>query len=284
MNPAHTWRSWPRLRQLGCGGLLFLCAICAFISLIRPTAPQSESASERPNRINITPLITIYAPTQPVETVTPLPTEYVAASPTLSPLPPTVEASAVATPAPTDTPMTSPSLGPVARVNANVRAGPGLDYPIIGTVLAGTPLVIRARTTAGDWLLLDSGGWIYADLVANVPVVPIANYSSPPLAADESPTTQTPIMAATAPLPVLIPTAVAGTGNNPNAFTCIGGCATPPDPSCAIKGNVNSRGEKIYHMPGQRDYDRTDIKPEEGDRWFCTPEEAQAAGFRAARR
>jgi hypothetical protein len=91
-------------------------------------------------------------------------------------------------------------------------------------------------------------------------------------------------MAATAPLPVLIPTAVAGTGDNPNAFTCIGGCATPPDPSCAIKGNVNSRGEKIYHMPGQRDYDRTDIKPEEGDRWFCTPEEAQAAGFRAAKR
>lgn len=69
--------------------------------------------------------------------------------------------------------------------------------------------------------------------------------------------------------------------SNPNAFTCINGCAEPPDPSCAIKGNVNSKGDHIYHIPGWRDYERTTIKPEEGDRWFCTEEEAQNAGFRA---
>lgn len=68
---------------------------------------------------------------------------------------------------------------------------------------------------------------------------------------------------------------------NDQAFTCVGGCATPPDPSCAIKGNVNSRGDLIYHAPGWRDYNRTDVKPEEGDRWFCTEDEARAAGFRA---
>lgn len=67
-------------------------------------------------------------------------------------------------------------------------------------------------------------------------------------------------------------------------FACNGGCATPPDPSCAIKGNVNSKGEKIYHMPGMRDYNRTDIKPAEGDGWFCTEAEAQEAGFRRAQR
>jgi hypothetical protein len=83
---------------------------------------------------------------------------------------------------------------------------------------------------------------------------------------------------------VMVSTMAPGGGGNSNAFTCIGGCATPPDPSCAIKGNVNSRGEKIYHVPGQRDYERTDVNPEEGDRWFCTPEEAQAAGFRPAKR
>ena len=27
-------------------------------------------------------------------------------------------------------------------------------------------------------------------------------------------------------------------------------------PSCPIKGNVNSKGERIYHEPGDRDYDR----------------------------
>jgi len=46
-----------------------------------------------------------------------------------------------------------------------------------------------------------------------------------------------------------------------------------------IKGNINSKGEKIYHMPGGAYYDRTD--PEV---WFSTEEEAQAAGFRRSKR
>jgi hypothetical protein len=52
-------------------------------------------------------------------------------------------------------------------------------------------------------------------------------------------------------------------------------------PDCLIKGNVNSKGDRIYHVPGWRDYERTNVKPEEGDRWFCTEDEAMAAGFRA---
>jgi hypothetical protein len=57
-----------------------------------------------------------------------------------------------------------------------------------------------------------------------------------------------------------------------------------PNPSCAIKGNVNRSGDKIYHVPGGAFYDRTDINPEEGDGWFCTEAEAQAAGFRRSAR
>lgn len=45
-----------------------------------------------------------------------------------------------------------------------------------------------------------------------------------------------------------------------------------------IKGNINQAGEKIYHLPGQRFYERT--KPE---RSFRTEEEAMAAGFRKAK-
>lgn len=48
---------------------------------------------------------------------------------------------------------------------------------------------------------------------------------------------------------------------------------------CTIKGNINSRGEKIYHMPDQQFYDVT--KPEE---MFCTEEEAQNAGYRKSKR
>lgn len=96
------------------------------------------------------------------------------------------------------------------------------------------------------------------------------------------PPTNTPRPAAPVVVPPVVPPVRSGGAVNP--FTCIGGCTTAPDPSCNIKGNVNSRGERIYHTPALRDYDRTNIRPEEGDRWFCTEEEAQQAGFRRAQR
>jgi len=52
--------------------------------------------------------------------------------------------------------------------------------------------------------------------------------------------------------------------------------------NCTIKGNVSWRNndEKIYHCPNWRDYNRTSIDYEDGDRWFCSEQEAIAAGFR----
>ena len=58
---------------------------------------------------------------------------------------------------------------------------------------------------------------------------------------------------------------------------------TPPRVDCAIKGNISSSGQ-IYHLPGQRDYTRTRIDTTRGERWFCTEEQARAAGWRPARR
>jgi hypothetical protein len=55
-----------------------------------------------------------------------------------------------------------------------------------------------------------------------------------------------------------------------------------PDPNCPIKGNINSKGERIYHTPwGSRNYDRTKINTAKGERWFCNEAEAVAAGWRA---
>lgn len=54
------------------------------------------------------------------------------------------------------------------------------------------------------------------------------------------------------------------------------------EPVCEIKGNVNSDGERIYHKPGWRDYNKVVMKAEEGDTWFCSDADAQAAGFRPA--
>lgn len=53
---------------------------------------------------------------------------------------------------------------------------------------------------------------------------------------------------------------------------------------CNIKGNINSSGERIYHVPGQEHYDRTQITLSKGERWFCSEAEALAAGWRPALR
>jgi len=52
---------------------------------------------------------------------------------------------------------------------------------------------------------------------------------------------------------------------------------------CRIKGNVSSKGERIYHVPGGRFYERTRIDTSKGERWFCSEAEAQAAGWRRSR-
>lgn len=57
-----------------------------------------------------------------------------------------------------------------------------------------------------------------------------------------------------------------------------------PYPDRLIKGNINSKGEKIYHCPGQRDYKKTIIDESDGERWFATEEEARNAGWRKAQR
>jgi endonuclease YncB( thermonuclease family) len=53
---------------------------------------------------------------------------------------------------------------------------------------------------------------------------------------------------------------------------------------CRIKGNVSSRGERIYHVPGGAFYSRTRIDTSKGERWFCSESEARAAGWRRSKR
>ena len=52
---------------------------------------------------------------------------------------------------------------------------------------------------------------------------------------------------------------------------------------CVIKGNIGKSGTRIYHVPGDRYYERTRIDPSKGERWFCTEAEARAAGWRRSR-
>lgn len=52
-------------------------------------------------------------------------------------------------------------------------------------------------------------------------------------------------------------------------------CETP-----RIKGNVSLSGEKIYHNPEDEYYSRTEIDESNGERMFCTEDEAKEAGWR----
>jgi len=60
-------------------------------------------------------------------------------------------------------------------------------------------------------------------------------------------------------------------------------CAFDPKKGCQIKGNVDRLDKRWYHLPSFRHYETTEINLEHGDRWFCTEEDAQTAGFERAR-
>ncbi len=64
--------------------------------------------------------------------------------------------------------------------------------------------------------------------------------------------------------------------------------ATTPVPvsadGCVIKGNINGKGERIYHVPGDDSYDETVVTASKGERWFCSEADAIAAGWRPAKK
>ncbi|MCB9138101.1 MAG: hypothetical protein H6642_07130 [Caldilineaceae bacterium] len=229
------------------------------VAVVTPLPTNTPTVTNTPLPSD-TPTITPTGTDTPIPTDTPLPTN---------------TSAAANTPLPTDTPVAQRSesidlMLPVTSRDSNLRGGPGTGYGIVGSASAGEALDVTGQNGAGDWLQLATGVWIARSLVDNVP--------------DDLPVVESlpaPVQAEPTSVPADQPEAPQ---ENPQAFTCVGGCAEPPDPSCAIKGNVNNKGDRIYHMPGWRDYNRTDIKPEQGDRWFCTAAEAEAAGFRRPER
>lgn len=54
--------------------------------------------------------------------------------------------------------------------------------------------------------------------------------------------------------------------------------------TCQIKGNINSKGARVYHVPGGQDYVRTRIDENKGERWFCSEKEALDAGWQRSLR
>ena len=62
------------------------------------------------------------------------------------------------------------------------------------------------------------------------------------------------------------------------------GSGDPSGKGCVIKGNVNQKGERIYHMPWHQAYGKVHMEGDPAKRWFCDETAAIAAGWRRALR
>ncbi len=58
---------------------------------------------------------------------------------------------------------------------------------------------------------------------------------------------------------------------------CRDGCETPPS-GCVVKGDVES-GTRFFYLPNDDGYAGVRVNTDEGDRWFCALNDAQAAGW-----
>ncbi|MBI3958708.1 MAG: SH3 domain-containing protein, partial [Chloroflexi bacterium] len=142
-------------------GALFLGG-CNLLPGSEPTAtPTSEP------RV----LIPTWTPTPILPTNTPVPA-------TDTPVPPTpVPAEPTATP--TDPPPPAARMT-ITNQAANVRRGPGTEYPVIGSVSQGMQFDVTGKNPAGDWFQFccvnGEVGWMFSQLatVENAQLVAVA--------------------------------------------------------------------------------------------------------------
>ena len=69
------------------------------------------------------------------------------------------------------TPTPTPNTPVPARVitAANLRQGPSTEFPIVGGAVEGQEILLVGRNADGSWYQLQSGAWIFAQLVENAP-------------------------------------------------------------------------------------------------------------------
>ena len=81
-------------------------------------------------------------------------------------------------------PAATTAVTPTTTTDANLRAGPGTEFPIIGGTITGQAINIVGRNADGTWFRLDNTGWVFGELVANPPAldtVPVVNADGTPV-------------------------------------------------------------------------------------------------------
>ncbi len=153
------------------------------------TATSAPDTPAPPTNTPVAPGVTIAAP--PTDTPSPVPTA------SLEPPTPTPTRVLTATPTPSPTPTTAftatATLIPkpmftVNQATVNVRAGPGIDYPVIGALRQGETFEITGKNAAGNWWQFaynNKTGWIHSGLVSakgTDAVAVVTNVLTPPTA------------------------------------------------------------------------------------------------------
>ena len=98
------------------------------------------------------------------------------------------------------------------NVQANLRSGPGLVFDVIGKLDEGTSVLPVARTGDRRWLKLDTGAWIFAALVDDIPQgLPVeASIPTPPPTETPIPVPPTEVPATSTPVPTNTPVPLEG--------------------------------------------------------------------------
>lgn len=107
----------------------------------------------------------------------------------------TIPVQSTATPSPASRTPTVPTAEGTTQIavkvvtNANLRAGPGVNYPKVGVVKAGQSLVIVAQNPEGNWYQTTSGAWIFGELLDGV--TPLSVVSDIPIPLSTATSTRT---------------------------------------------------------------------------------------------
>ena len=195
-----------RLGIVGGVGLAALVGLGALLA--RPTSGPASTPTIAVTVVNfaLTPIVVetvVNSATEAADLWTKVPEPTSTAEPTPEGATPT--ATETLGPTATHEPTATPTPQPVAAKNANLRGGPGTNYPIVGSVTAGQKLDIIERTTSSDWYRLRNDAWIAAFLVLypviDVPVARIIPTPPPPTVTRRPPTATSPPILFSNPAP-----------------------------------------------------------------------------------
>ena len=84
---------------------------------------------------------------------------------------------------PAVTPAVPPAVITVIVEGANLRAGPGTDYPVVGGLYQNAQAALLGRNQSGDWLQIElptGPAWIFAPLVQTTTPIPDLPTIDPP--------------------------------------------------------------------------------------------------------